>query len=414
MTLAPPAPFRAPRNIRLLYALGVFTMAQPGLAVWVVYLLDFRHLTLTQVGVMEAFYWGVKLLMEVPSGAVADRFGRRASFALGLLMEGSGVMLFAFASNFPLLLVSYVLWSSGFSFRSGNDQAYLYDTLATEGRSAEFPSRAGVLNALTTASFMTAGIAGGWIAEATSLQIVMLVGALPYVLGGLTVAAMQEPPRVVGAQGHLPYAQTLRAAIGALRRNALVRTAILTHIALQTGFVMNILLAQPFLAEHGVPLVLFGVLQAPAALAGALAAIASARASRLLGVRPLAAAGIAGVVGGLVLVALVDRLWAFAGFVLSQAAIGVTMPAVDGYVNDRTDSNIRATIMSVVPLGTSVTFVLVNPLAGIVGDRSLQLACGALAVLIGGAGTAALLAWRAAERAAAPAASPPAGSPRVR
>ncbi|MGE3856515.1 MAG: MFS transporter [Dehalococcoidia bacterium] len=396
------APFRTRRNIRLLYALGIFTMAQPGLAVWVVYLLDFRHLTLTQVGVMDAFYWGVKLLMEVPSGAVADRFGRRASFALGLLMEGSGVLLFAFASNFPLLLLSYVLWSSGFSFRSGNDQAYLYDALSADGRGAEFSARAGLLNALTTASFMTAGIAGGWIAQVTSLQIVMLIGALPYLLGGVTLAMMQEPPRVVGAEGHLPYAQTLRAAASVLRHNALVRYAILAHIAVQTGFVMNILLAQPFLRAHGVDLALFGVLQAPASLAGALAAIASARASRLLGVRPLASVGIAGIVGGLLLLAIVDRLWAFAGFVLVQAAIGVTMPAVDGYVNDRTESNIRATIMSVVPLGTAITFVFVSPLAGITGDISLRLAFGALAALILVPGVAALLAWRAAERAAPP------------
>ena len=110
--------FAVTRNLRLLYALGVCTMAQPGLAIWVIYLLDFRHLTLPQVGMMEAFYWGVKLLLEMPSGAFADRFGRRATFAVGLVIEGAGVTTFAFASNFTILLISYVLWSMGFSFRS--------------------------------------------------------------------------------------------------------------------------------------------------------------------------------------------------------------------------------------------------------------------------------------------------------
>ena len=127
-------PFRVDRNLRLLNALGVATMAQPGLAIWVVYLLDFRHLTLTQVGIMEAFFWGVKLLIEIPSGAVADRFGRRATFWLGLIIEAGGVITFAFASNFPILLLSYALWSGGFSFRSGNDHAYIYDALASGWR----------------------------------------------------------------------------------------------------------------------------------------------------------------------------------------------------------------------------------------------------------------------------------------
>ena len=72
-----------------------------------------------------------------------------------------------------------------------------------------------------------------------------------------------------------------------------------------------------------------------------------------------------------------------------------------GYVNDRTESSIRATIMSIVPLGTSLTFMLVGPFAGIVGDASLRLAFGgmAVAVLLGAGG--AFLAWHAAERRAA-------------
>ncbi len=394
-------PFRVDRNLRLLNALGVLTMAQPGFAIWVVYLLDFRHLTLAQIGIMEAFYWGVKLLMEVPSGAVADRFGRRAAFALGLVVEGSGVALFAFASNFWLLLLSYVLWSSGFSLRSGNDQAYLYDALAADDRSTEFAARSGVLNALTTASFMLAGIAGGWIAEATTLQVAMIVGVVPYLCGGIMIATMQEPPRIIGAEGHLPYMRTLRTAMQLLRRNAVVRYAILTHISVQTGFVVNILLVQPFLAEHGVAPALFGVFQAPASLAAAVASVSSARVSRALGVQPLAAYAIGAIVGGLLVMIFVDSLWAFAGFIAVQTAIGIVMPAIDGYVNDRTESNIRATIMSVVPLGMSITLMLVGPLAGIIGDVSLRLAFAAIAVLIVLGGVTSLLLWRAAERAIA-------------
>ena len=75
--------FDVPRNLRLVYALGLAREFTPMLAVWVVYLTDFRDLSLTQVAVMEGLFWGVKLLMEIPSGAVGDRFGRRTTFIEG-------------------------------------------------------------------------------------------------------------------------------------------------------------------------------------------------------------------------------------------------------------------------------------------------------------------------------------------
>ena len=390
-------PFHVNRNLRLLNALGVFTYAQPGLAIWVVYLLDFRHLTLTQIGIMEAFFWGVKLLVEVPSGAAADRFGRRATFWIGLIIEAAGVATFAFASNFPILLVSYVLWSTGFSFRSGNDQAYIYDALASDGRASEFSARAGMYEALTTGAFTIAGIGGGLLAAATTLQVPVMLGVVPYFAAAIMLALMQEPPRVIGAHAHLRYTETLSTALEALRRNRLVRYALLGQITLETAMIASILLTQPFLRQHGVGLAWFGLLQSPVALAGAAAAIASARVARLLDIHRLAACALGTIVGGLVLLASIDHPAAFVGFIAIHVALGLANPTITGYVNDRTDSNIRATIMSVVPLGTSITFMIVGPFAGIVGDASLRLAFAGMAIALALAAGASLLLWRAAE-----------------
>ena len=129
------------------------------------------------------------------------------------------------------------------------------------------------------------------------------------------------------------------------------------------------------------------------------AAIASARIAHWLGIRRLAVFAIAGVVGGLTVLATIDRSGAFVGFIVLQLAIGAATPAISGYVNDRTDSSIRATMMSVVPLGTSLTFTLVGPFAGIVGDASLRLAFGGMALGILVAAGVSLTLWRATERA---------------
>ncbi|HEY8171800.1 MAG TPA: MFS transporter, partial [Dehalococcoidia bacterium] len=156
-----PDGFHLRRNLRLLYVFGLVREFTPMLAIWVVYLTDFRHLTLTQVGIMEGLFWGVKLSLEIPSGAFADHFGRRSTFIAGIGLEALGTAIFAFAGDFTLLAASYVLWSAGLAFRSGNDEAYLYDALAAGERENEYSDRIGVYWALSTVALLAGGLIGG-------------------------------------------------------------------------------------------------------------------------------------------------------------------------------------------------------------------------------------------------------------
>ncbi len=404
-TAVSPAGFRTDRNVRLLYVLGLVTMLQPGLAVWVVYLTDFRHLSLAEVGLMELFFWGAKVLIEVPAGAIADRFGRRVTFALGLVIEGTGVTLFAFASSFWVLLLSYALWSGGFSFRSGNDQAYLYDALAVEGRGAEYASKTGRYQALASGALMLSGVGGAWLASVTTLQLPLALGAVPFILAGVVVAFMHEPPKsrataaveagadIDAPAPHLGYRATLAVAIAAVRADRLLRYALLFQIALVAAFEADILLFQPFLSQHAVPVALFGLMAVPARLGHIVGSVVSARAMSRGGVFGLASATLAIAVGGLALLAIVDHPAAFVGFIAVQIAMGAVAPGVGAYVNDRTDSRIRATIMSVVPLGMALAFALTGPLLGFAGNVSLRLAFGGMAALILATAGPLLWAW---------------------
>ena len=397
MAQAVARPFRTDRNLRLMLGFTLVAQFQPHLAIWVVYLTDYRDLSLTQVGIMEAFFWGVKLVAEVPTGAFADRFGRRLTFATGTVIEAAGILIFALAGNFSLLLLSYVLWSLGFAFRSGNDGAYIYDALAAEGREAEFAQRSGHFTAAVNIAFTIGGIAGAAFAARTSLALATLAGVVPALLGIGVLLAMHEPPRR-GATTHLPYRETLRGAWRVLSARAPLRWAILYDVMLSGASApASYLLVQPFLAHHHVPLAWFGVAFAPSGLAHAAGSITSARVSRRLGLRRTMAASAVVSTGGLLLMATIDAVWVLPALWASQFAAGAVSPALGGYINDRTESAVRATVLSVGPLGFSVVAMFAGPLAGIAADARLGLGFAALAVVAGaGAGTAFLL-WQRAD-----------------
>lgn len=389
-------PFRVDRNLRLMLGFTLVAQFQPHLAIWVVYLTDYRHLTLSQVGIMEALFWGVKLIAEVPTGAFADRFGRRLTFIVGTVIEGSGVAVFALAGTFPILSLSYVLWSLGFAFRSGNDSAYIYDALNVEGRGAEFAQRQGRFGAALQIAFTLGGIAGAAFAARTSLAAATLAGVVPSILGVGVLLLMQEPPRQGDAR-RTPYVDTLRGAWRVLRARAALRWAILFQVAISASAPAHFLLLQPFLAHHRVPLAWYGIALAPSGFAHAAGSILSARLSRRLGLRRMLLLALAGVVASLLALAAIDAAWVLPAFWFAQFATGAVDPALGGYINDRTESAIRATVLSVAPLGFSLVVMFASPLAGLTADVRLGLGFFALAGVVGLGSGAAFVLWQRAD-----------------
>ncbi len=81
-------------------------------------------------------------LVEVPSGVLADRMGRKWLVFLAMLFVGLGCLINGFASSFTQLLFGNVLYLIGFSLHSGAAEALVYESLTSErlpaGTSQEF------------------------------------------------------------------------------------------------------------------------------------------------------------------------------------------------------------------------------------------------------------------------------------
>src|SRR5438067_872584 len=117
-------------NVGRFYLYRFLVNLQLWLPIWVLYLQRQRGLTLGQVAALDAPFWLVNVLAQIPTGAFADRFGRKLSLLVGCLVLAAAYLAFGLASSFPVLLFSYLLWAVGLSFQSGADLAMLYDNLA--------------------------------------------------------------------------------------------------------------------------------------------------------------------------------------------------------------------------------------------------------------------------------------------
>ena len=129
------------RNVRLFIAFRVFFNARFYYPVFTILFLDFG-LTLEQFALLNAAWAAAIVLLEVPSGALADTFGRRNLLVVtGVLMVIEIALLcFVPLGNagllFAVFLVNRVLSGAAEAAASGADEAIAYDSLKNEGDAA--------------------------------------------------------------------------------------------------------------------------------------------------------------------------------------------------------------------------------------------------------------------------------------
>ena len=353
------------RNIRLFFVYGFLMDFALWAGVWIKYLIEDRGLELKWILAMDMPFWLLVAVLQAPTGALADHIGRRRVMALGGLLFSATVLGFGFTQNYWMLFADYMLWAVAMSLMSGADQALAYDSLKDSGEENRFQKVAGRAFAIRLVAGMAGitlgGMLGGWLALGTVTKL----GAIPPLLAALVALTMHEPAIEREAKR---YWANLTGAVRFAWTTPQVRYTLLTGSVLLAGTFGPVVLIQPFLIEHDVNNVLFGVYQAPLRLVSVIAALVAFRVSARMGVGPLLATAGAAIVicyGGL---AGIQSTAAFGFFGLSSLMAGLTRPAIDGYLNQRIDSAQRATVLSVMQLLFAFQVAFFEPALGFFAD----------------------------------------------
>ncbi|HEY8490425.1 MAG TPA: MFS transporter [Dehalococcoidia bacterium] len=391
---------RAERHtpVRRFYLYLCFENFQPWIPIWVVYLQVQRGLSLTEIMALEAVYQAVLVAAEVPTGAVADRWGRKFSLLLGSTGYVLAILLFGLADGFGPVLVAYVAWAVAMTLRSGADTAFLYDTLAAAGRAVEFSRAYGRGRAVWIAAGLAAGLLGAPLADATSLQVPVLAGAA--FAGGafLVVLTFREPPRE-GTAARPSYLATLREAAGLAWWRRDVGLMLVMVALLQGAATTAHIFSQPFLAGHGVPVGAFGLLVMPAWLVSIAGSLASHRLAGRFGERAVVYGVAAGVTAAFLVLGGVPSLLAFAMFPVVSFCAAAFYPVHQDYLGRHAPQHLRATMLSMASAGSALLMAGAAPLLGLAADEgSLRTAFLAGGAVLGTLAAATLAAWTAASR----------------
>jgi MFS family permease len=173
-TPAKKSPFKI-RNIRLFIAFRVFFNCRFYYPVFTILFLDYG-LTLEQFALLNAVWAATIVLLEVPSGALADTVGRRNLLVFtGVLMVLEMVLLcFAPRGNpgllFALFLVNRVLSGAAEACASGSDEAIAYDTLKEKGDINDWPRVLEIQMRVQSIAFIVAMSLGAAVYDPNLMQ----------------------------------------------------------------------------------------------------------------------------------------------------------------------------------------------------------------------------------------------------
>ncbi|MEE9278221.1 MAG: MFS transporter, partial [Dehalococcoidia bacterium] len=327
-------------------------------------------LSLTEVAIIDAPFWLIVLAAEVPTGAVADRWGRSTSLVLGALVYAAALVAFGLAPTLPLIMVSYFIWAVALTFTSGADSALLYDTLKRLGREHEYEKYAGRGMAMRSSAILLATIVGGPIAAATSLATPMFISAGILLAAAMVGLALKEPPRLEAGGAQLSYVDGVRAAARTVWRTPALRYLLPFSAVLLAATMATEYLTQPFLLAHGVNVGwTFSALQVPLRLMGVVGALAAfwfvARNGEVRTLIMLPCLGIAAYAG----LALWDELGALGFLAVVGLLRSAAFPIITGYINRRVPSDQRATVLSFNQMGFSLLLAPLVPALGISADK---------------------------------------------
>jgi MFS family permease len=131
--------------------------------IWMIYLAS-KGMSLTQLGLLETVFHITSFVMEVPTGAVADIFGRKISRILGRILSLISVVLLLAANSFLWFAISFVFTALSYNLESGAGDALIYDSLKEIGEEEKYMKISGNKELF----YQTAGIisffVGGYLA----------------------------------------------------------------------------------------------------------------------------------------------------------------------------------------------------------------------------------------------------------
>ena len=327
-----------------------------------------HDLTLTEIMILQAIYSLSVAVFEIPSGYMADLFGRKYTIVLSTIFSFIGYLVFSFYSGFYAFALAQILIGIGGSLMSGSDSALLYDTLLETNNKSAYTKIEGRNYAVGNFSEATAGILGGFLAVSSIyLPIYAQTGVL---FLSIPISLSLIEPKIYEKN---KIDKSLRSVVDILKfvisEKKKLKWLIIYSSAMGVATLSIAWFTQPFLKEIDIPLFYFGIIWAGLNFASGITSFNAHLLYRKMNGYNLLIYISLSLFLSFILLGLNISIFGLTIIFIIYLLRGITTPILRNEININTTSNKRATVLSIRSFFIRISFAISAPILGYITEN---------------------------------------------
>lgn len=352
------------QNVNKNYLFVILSRFDLTQGIWMLYL-AYKGLSLFEIGIMETIYHMSSFLMEIPTGAIADIYGRKTSRILGRMASVVSTLIMIFGGNVFAFAISFVFAALSNNLESGAGDALVYDSLKEINEEHVYMKINGRNELFYQLTKTAALLVGGYIAT-ISYASVYQFAFVAAVVSVIQAFSFTEPSigKVEKKESlWLTFIHQIVESLKAMVGNKKLVEMILMLELFSTFYVTEFFYIQNYLKSQGKSEFEIGIVLAIGATIAAVMATQTYKLEDKFQMK-----GILTTVSLLAIVGFwgmtIEGIEQYAFFLLE----GVMFVSMGDYINKRIPSERRATILSFQSMIFSLFMIILFPVVGLIGD----------------------------------------------
>ncbi|GAB1476419.1 MFS transporter [Bacillota bacterium] len=342
------------RNIKVNYLYTFIMCISLTQGFWLIYLAS-KGMSLLQLGILEGAFHVTSFIMETPTGAVADLYGRKFSRMLGRVFMIGDLLLVFFGTCFTHYLLAFMLCAIGYNLESGAGEALIYDSLLENKEEDRYMKVNGWNEVLYQIAQALGLIFGGWIAIQSyktlylgQIGIVLASLSVTFLFTETTIGRSERVPLNIGRRIKAQFTDSF----SVMKGNKRLLYLILLLNGMTVFTVVIFYYMQIYCKENGVHEQVFGWIAAISCVFGALGGFSANRIEKHFKERLLLLC--LPVAFMLITWGMISFRTAIVSFLLIGFFDSLTYVIYFDYINRLIPSDKRATLLSV----SSISFAI--------------------------------------------------------
>ncbi len=220
------------KNIKISFIYNFLMNFNITSAIWVLYL-SYKGLNLIEIGLLESIFHITSFIFEMPTGAIADIYGRKFSIIAGRVLSAISALLMIFSSSFFGFAISFVISALSFNLNSGSAESIIYDSLKLLNREGEYNKIYGIISFFIEIAQTMAILFGGILSDIRFIYAYLLAVCID--ICALSVASYYKEPHIEREKEEKQtIIQQLKESLSVLKTKRIVLFFILLYAFLST------------------------------------------------------------------------------------------------------------------------------------------------------------------------------------